>query len=184
MRFRWELFDGTAQDDGNPRTAARPSNRKGVSFGTWIVRQVLPCALAGQHTIPLEEIVVVLIVPHSRFTGRLSSARITVRERRGDTTRGFCFKPLPVQSPWTDEKETSMSIKALRKHLLELLDGGHAHIDFETAIADLPVEMHGVRPQGLPHTPWRLLEHMRIAQWDILRFSIDPDHISPEFPSG
>ncbi len=77
-----------------------------------------------------------------------------------------------------------MSIKALRKHLLELLEGGHAHLDFETAIADLPVELHGVRPQGLPHTPWRLLEHMRIAQWDILRFSIDPHHVSPEFPSG
>ncbi|MGD0043160.1 MAG: DinB family protein [Isosphaeraceae bacterium] len=77
-----------------------------------------------------------------------------------------------------------MSIEALRKHLLELLEGGHAHLDFETAIADLPVELRGVRPQGLPHTPWRLLEHMRIAQWDILRFSIDPDHVSPEFPSG
>ncbi|MGZ3380912.1 MAG: DinB family protein, partial [Isosphaeraceae bacterium] len=77
-----------------------------------------------------------------------------------------------------------MSIEALRKHLLELLEGGHAHLDFETAIADLPVELRGVRPQGLPHTPWRLLEHMRIAQWDILRFSVDPDHVSPEFPAG
>src|SRR5208337_2014352 len=140
---------------------------------------VLPCALAGQHTIPVEEIVIVLIFPRSRFTGRLSSARIPVRERRGDTTHGFCFKPLPVQFPWTDRQETSMSIEALRKHLLELLEGGHAHLDFETAIADLPVELRGVRPQGLPHTPWRLLEHMRIAQWDILRFSIDPDHAWP-----
>ena len=134
----------------------------------------LGCSLAhwlGSTRIPVEEIVIVLIFPRSRFTGRLSSARIPVRERRGDTTRGFCFKPLPVQFPWTDRQETSMSIEALRKHLLELLEGGHAHLDFEAAIADLPVGTAGVRPPGLPHTPWRLLEHMRIAQWDILRFS-------------
>ena len=36
----------------------------------------------------------------------------------------------------------------------------------------------------MPHTPWRLLEHLRIAQWDILWFSIDPRHVSPEFPAG
>jgi hypothetical protein len=74
--------------------------------------------------------------------------------------------------------------KSLREHLLELLTGGHAHLDFEKAIAGLPVELRGARPPGLPHTPWRLLEHMRIAQWDILRFSVDPEHISPEFPDG
>ncbi len=72
----------------------------------------------------------------------------------------------------------------LRRHLLELLDGGHAHPDFESAIADLPAELRGKKPPGLPHTPWRLLEHMRIAQWDILQFSIDPDHVSPDFPAG
>ena len=75
-------------------------------------------------------------------------------------------------------------LDALRRHLLELLDGGHAHPDFEAAIAGLPADLRGAKPPGLPHTPWRLLEHMRIAQWDILRFSIDPDHVSPEFPSG
>src|SRR5262249_1175577 len=66
----------------------------------------------------------------------------------------------------------------------ELLDGGQAHLDFEAAIADLPEELRGAKPSGQPHTPWRLLEHMRIAQWDILRFAIDPIHVSPEFPSG
>ncbi|MGP0064153.1 MAG: DinB family protein [Isosphaeraceae bacterium] len=73
---------------------------------------------------------------------------------------------------------------SLRQHLLALLDGGGAHLDFEAAIADLPEELRGAKPPGLPHSPWRLLEHMRIAQWDILRFSIDPDHVSPGFPAG
>jgi hypothetical protein len=73
---------------------------------------------------------------------------------------------------------------ALREHLIELLTGGHAHLDFEKAIAGLPVELRGARPPGLPHTPWRLVEHMRIAQWDILRFSVDRKHVSPEFPVG
>ena len=77
-----------------------------------------------------------------------------------------------------------MNVDALRKHLLELLQGGHAHPDFETAIANLPVEKQGLKPPGLPHTPWRLLEHMRICQWDILEFSRNPNHISPDFPEG
>ena len=73
---------------------------------------------------------------------------------------------------------------ALREHLLELLTGGHAHLDFEKATAGLPVELRGAKPPGLPFTPWRLVEHMRIAQWDILQFSIDPHHVSPDFPDG
>jgi DinB superfamily len=77
-----------------------------------------------------------------------------------------------------------MDQAALREHLRVLLTGGHAHLAFERAIAGLPVALRGARPPGLPHTPWRLVEHMRIAQWDILRFSIDPAHVSPEFPDG
>jgi DinB superfamily len=77
-----------------------------------------------------------------------------------------------------------MSDTSLREHLLELLGGGHAHLDFDKAIAGLPAALRGARPPGLPHTPWRLVEHMRIAQWDILRFSVDPKHISPNFPDG
>jgi hypothetical protein len=74
--------------------------------------------------------------------------------------------------------------QALRDHLLELLGGNHAHLDFEKATAGLPADLRGAKPPGLPFTPWRLIEHMRIAQWDILRFSIDPDHVSPKFPEG
>jgi hypothetical protein len=72
----------------------------------------------------------------------------------------------------------------LREHLRELLGGGHAHLDFGRAIEGLPAELRGARPTGLPHSPWQLVEHLRIAQWDILRFSVDPQHVSPEFPDG
>jgi hypothetical protein len=72
----------------------------------------------------------------------------------------------------------------LRDHLLYLLRGGGAHLDFEAAIADLPAGLRGGKPAGLPHTPWRLLEHMRIAQWDILEFSRNSKHVSPKFPDG
>jgi hypothetical protein len=75
-------------------------------------------------------------------------------------------------------------MKALRDQLIWLLRSQDAHLDFEAAIADLPVKLRGARPKELPHTPWRLLEHMRICQWDILEFSRDPRHVSPKFPEG
>src|SRR5262245_48530943 len=72
----------------------------------------------------------------------------------------------------------------LRDHLLYLLRGGGAHLDFEAAVADLPPELRGAKPAGLPHTAWRLVEHMRIAQWDIREFCRNPRHVSPKFPDG
>ncbi len=72
----------------------------------------------------------------------------------------------------------------LRDHVLYLLRGGGAHLDFETAIAGLPPELRGVHPEGVPHTPWRLLEHLRICQWDILEYVRNPRHVSPDFPDG
>jgi hypothetical protein len=77
-----------------------------------------------------------------------------------------------------------MDDKQLRKHLLYLLAGGGAHVDFARAVARLPAKLRGGRPPGLPHTAWRLVEHMRIAQWDILEFSRNPRHRSPEWPEG
>jgi hypothetical protein len=70
----------------------------------------------------------------------------------------------------------------LREHLVKLLRGNDAHTDFDTAIAGLPPQLRGARADGAPHTPWQLLEHMRIAQWDILEFSRNPNHVSPKFP--
>src|SRR5262245_26226587 len=74
--------------------------------------------------------------------------------------------------------------KALREHLLYLLRGGGAHLNFEAAIAELPAELRGAKPAGVPHTPWRLLEHPCRAQWDILEFTRNPGHVSPKFPEG
>jgi hypothetical protein len=71
---------------------------------------------------------------------------------------------------------------ALRKHLVELLSGHNAHADFEQAIAGLPAKLRGARVPNLTFTPWRLLEHLRIAQWDILEFSRDAEHESPKWP--
>jgi len=73
---------------------------------------------------------------------------------------------------------------ALRQHLLELLNGGHAHADFDTAIRNLPLAPRGKRPKGAEHSPWEILEHLRIAQGDILEFSRDPGHQSPGWPGG
>jgi hypothetical protein len=77
-----------------------------------------------------------------------------------------------------------MNDRFLREHLLALLRGEGAHLSFDEAIADLPPEFRGAKTPGEPHTPWRLLEHLRIAQWDILEFSRNPKHQSPVFPDG
>lgn len=75
-----------------------------------------------------------------------------------------------------------MSAQSLREHLVNLLKGRGAHLDFDKAIAGLPADLRGARAQDLPHTPWQLLEHLRLAQWDILDFSRNPDYKEPKFP--
>jgi hypothetical protein len=72
----------------------------------------------------------------------------------------------------------------LREHLLYLLRGGGAHIDFEKVVGDFPVEAINRRVEHIPYTPWQVLEHMRIAQSDILEFSRDAKHVSPKWPEG
>src|SRR5438105_4287471 len=73
---------------------------------------------------------------------------------------------------------------ALRKQLIELLKGHGAHADFDATVAGFPVERAGEKAAGAPHTAWQLLEHMRIAQWDILEFTRNPKHVSPQWPEG
>jgi DinB superfamily len=74
--------------------------------------------------------------------------------------------------------------QSLRKHLKDLLQGGSAHAPLEEVLADWPPSLRGRKPASLPYSPWRILEHMRIAQWDILEFSRDAQHVSPGFPDG
>lgn len=74
--------------------------------------------------------------------------------------------------------------RALREHLLYLLRGGGAHLNFEEAVRDFPERLVNARPAGAAHTPWQVLEHMRLAQWDILEFSRDAAHVSPPWPAG
>lgn len=70
----------------------------------------------------------------------------------------------------------------LRKHIINLLTKAEAHVDVQSTLRDFPAKLRGRKPEGAPHTPWQLLEHMRIAQWDILQFSLDPRHESPKWP--
>jgi hypothetical protein len=74
--------------------------------------------------------------------------------------------------------------KALRDHLVSLLKGGEAHVHFMDAIEGFPEAKRGTFVEGLRHTGWQLLEHARIAQWDILEFSRSAKHVSPGFPEG
>jgi hypothetical protein len=73
---------------------------------------------------------------------------------------------------------------SLREHVLYLLRVGGAHIGFDDAVKDFPVELVNRRVAGVPYTPYQVLEHMRVAQWDILEFSRDAAHVSPAWPEG
>ncbi len=73
---------------------------------------------------------------------------------------------------------------SLRQHLIELLAGGQAHAKFDDVIKNLPTKLRGAKPANFPHSPWMLLEHLRIAQWDILEFSRNKKHVSPKWPEG
>jgi DinB superfamily len=72
----------------------------------------------------------------------------------------------------------------LRQQLLALLRGGDAHMPFDEAVAAFPLTQINAYPPHVPYTPWQLLEHLRITQWDILEFIRNPAHVSPPWPEG
>jgi len=74
--------------------------------------------------------------------------------------------------------------KALIAELANLLQGGGAHVSFKDALKGLPAEMRGVVTNDLPYSIWQIVEHIRIAQWDMLEFSKDGAHESPKWPDG
>lgn len=72
----------------------------------------------------------------------------------------------------------------LRQQVLALLDGRNAHATLDDVVAGFPPEHFNTRPPNVPYSPWHLLEHIRIAQWDILEFTRDPNYKSPPWPEG
>jgi hypothetical protein len=84
-----------------------------------------------------------------------------------------------------DKMEARMTDEAvMRAQVAKLLAGGNAHMTFEQAVADFPASAYNRRPPHVSYTPYHLLEHLRISQWDILQFVLDPDYESPEWPKG
>jgi hypothetical protein len=75
-----------------------------------------------------------------------------------------------------------LSDNLLREHIIELLNGRSAHASFDDAVKDMPEKLRGAKPEGLPHSAWMLLEHLRIAQRDILEFSRNPKYKAPKWP--
>ena len=106
----------------------------------------------------------------------MDTCRAAGRSRPGEATVKKAAKKKNGKSNSDD--------KALRGHLEYLLKGGGAHVHFDDVINGFPSSKRGVFAKGLAHTGWQLLEHLRIAQWDILGFSRDAKHVSPDFPGG
>jgi DinB superfamily len=79
---------------------------------------------------------------------------------------------------------TDAQDRSLRQHVIDLLNGGSAYAKFDDVVPGIPANLRGRKPEGLPHSPWMLLEHMRIAMWDILEFSRNRKHASPKWPEG
>ncbi|MGH9677627.1 MAG: DinB family protein, partial [Candidatus Acidiferrum sp.] len=82
------------------------------------------------------------------------------------------------------KKPSQINYRPLREQLVYLLKGGGAHVHFMDALDGFPPAKFGTFANALPHTGWQLLEHSRLAQWDILEFSRNPKHVSPNFPDG
>jgi hypothetical protein len=98
------------------------------------------------------------------------------KKTRKKTAKPKTKKPASKSSTSTDRE--------LREQIVYLLKGGGAHVHFMDALDDFPPGKYGTFANALPHTGWQLLEHTRLAQWDILEFSRNPKHVSPPFPAG
>jgi hypothetical protein len=81
-------------------------------------------------------------------------------------------------------RDQSVRDQSVRDHVVYLLKDGGAHINFDDATKGWPFHLAGVKVASSPHTAWMLLEHMRIAQWDIVEFSRNSKHVSPKWPEG
>lgn len=77
-----------------------------------------------------------------------------------------------------------MTNDAIRNHVIRLLDWQDAHVSFDAAVEGIPAALRGVQPQGLPYSPWQLLEHLRLTQYDILEFCRNPAYVEPKWPDA
>ena len=82
------------------------------------------------------------------------------------------------------QRAVTKNDQALRQHVVKLLDWRDAHVDFDTVLTHWPAELCAAKPAGAPHSAWQLLEHLRIAQWDILDFCRNPKYKELDFPAG
>ena len=113
------------------------------------------------------------VASKSAKTRTLRRGKLTARSDRRPGAAGVA-----TRKPMSEQEA------ALREQLVSLLKGGGAHVHFMDAIENFPAAKRGTYSQGLAHTGWQLLEHVRLAQWDILEFSRSHEHVSPEFPEG
>ena len=112
----------------------------------------------------------------------MAKSKKKTNESRTKTAKKTTSKPAhPKSSP---QPTPAAEIQALRQQLAKYLETSEAHASWRDAFAEMPPELRGAKVPGSPHTPWQMLEHLRIAQWDIVGFSCDPKHVSPDFPAG
>jgi uncharacterized damage-inducible protein DinB len=107
------------------------------------------------------------------------SSKPTARRSRKKVAKANVIK---AGGPAARAAEATAQDRALRRHLVELLHGGSAHLTFDQALDGLPAGVRGTKPSGVPHSIWQLLEHLRLAQWDILDFSRNPKYVAAKFP--
>ena len=94
------------------------------------------------------------------------------------------MEPRASRPPDRRGKEHEGIARSIPSPAIATLEGGGAHAKFEDAVSGLPPRFQGQNAAGLPHSAWMLVEHIRIAQWDILEFSRNPKHVSPKWPEG
>jgi hypothetical protein len=105
---------------------------------------------------------------------RAVSKQLDIRRQGGHVTTTTCFEDLmaaeKIEGDWRDIVGAA-------------LDWGQAHATLEDAVKDLSPELRGRRPEWLAHSPWELLEHLRLAQSDLADFMEKPDYTAPEWPA-
>jgi len=82
------------------------------------------------------------------------------------------------------QQATVPQFSTLIENIVDLIEKGNAHVSLDDALENIPFALLGEKPGSLPYSIWQIVEHIRIAQWDILEFSRNAKHISPQWPDG